>query len=364
MKFEIRTLASYRPDLDTLRNIAEIEHITGLWVKTSGLSQSLIASLKKTSIITSSGASTRIENALMSDKEVGDFLAKGLKITSISSRSQREVAGYIEALKYIYDSSGEDRISENKIKALHQLMTHEFTSEMLAPEMRGSYKKVPNNVIEQDEISNPIRTWFETTLPGPQTQSAMAELIEIYHQHMDLNTPKLVVIAWFVVHFLAIHPFQDGNGRLSRLLTIWLLLKNGYEWIAYVSHEKYIEDNKEAYYLRLRQTQTSFLSDTVDYHPWISFFSDILARQARYLKENVIEKIDSRMVDSNLGKNEKLVIEALSTRELSRAELQSFVPMSELGMKKLLGRLRDRGLIEIIGRGKSTRYKTAISDSN
>ncbi len=358
MKFEIRTLPAYRPDLDVLGNIAEIEHVTGLWVKTTGLSQSLIASLKKTSIITSSGASTRIENALMSDKEVGDFVAKGRKITSISSRSEREVAGYIEALQYIYDSSGEDRISEHNIKALHQLMTQQFTNEMLAPELRGSYKTVPNNVVEQDEVGNPIRPWFETTPPGPQTQSAMAELIEIYHQHIDLNTPKLMVIAWFVVHFLAIHPFQDGNRRLSRLLTIWLLLNNGYEWIPYVSHEKFIEDNKEAYYLRLRETQASFLSETVDYHPWISFFSSILARQARYLKENVIEKADSIIIDSNLGKNEKLVMEALADRELSRAELQNYVPMTELGMKKLLGRLRDRGLIEVTGRGKSTKYKT------
>lgn len=357
MKFDIRKLGEYQPNLTLLGQIAEIEHITGLWVKTTGLSKSFIATLKKTSIITSSGSSTRIENALMSDKEVGDFVAKGRKITSISSRSEREVAGYIDALQYIYETGGGDKVSEHNIKSLHQLMTREFSNEMLAESLRGAYKTVPNNVVEQDELGNLIRTWFETTPPGPQTHSAMSELIEIYDYHIDIKTPKIIVVAWFVVHFLAIHPFQDGNGRLSRLLTIWLLLKNGYNWIPYVSHEKFIEDNKEAYYLKLRETQASFLSEKVDYHPWMSFFCDILSRQVRFLKVQVIDKAESLTVDVKLGKNEKIVVDILIDKELSRSEIQRYVSMSEIGLKKLLIRLKDKELITTTGRGKSTKYK-------
>lgn len=359
--FNINKLSDYRPSLATLGHCAHVEHTTGLWKKTIGLSKALIDSLKKTTIITSSGASTRIENALMSDKEVEEFVAKGKAITSISSHSEREVAGYIRVLEYLYNSHDLDPVSEHSIKAMHQLMTQDFTSEMLSPDLRGSYKNMPNNVVEQDETGNIIRVWFETTPPGPQTDSSMAELIKVYNEHLRAGTPKIVLIAWFVVHFLAIHPFQDGNGRLSRLITIWLLMKEGYSWIPYVSHEKFIEDNKEHYYSSLRTTQASFRTDDTDYSPWIGFFCLILARQVKYLEDQVLNKVKSGNKYFKLGRNEEKVVAVLkSFGSLGRAELEREIEMSEIGMKRLLKRLKDRGILTVEGKGKNTKYKIEI----
>jgi Fic family protein len=355
--FNINELPDFCPTLDTLGHSNYVEYSTGLWSKTAGLSKEFVDSLKKTTIITSSGASTRIENALMTDEEIGEFVAKGKAITNLSSRSEREVAGYIKVLEYLYETAGSDLVSQHSIKTLHQMMTTAFTNEMLAPKLRGAYKNVPNNVVEQDETGNVIRVWFETTPPGPQTDSSMEELVKAYHGHLEAGTPSLIVIAWFIVHFLAIHPFQDGNGRLSCLLTIWLLMRAGYNWIPYVSHEKFIEDNKDRYYASLRQTQASFLTDKINYEPWISFFCLIMSRQAKYLEDQVINKVDANLQSMKLGPNEEKVVAALTRiGRLGRADLVREVAMSDIGMKRLLKRLRDRGVIMVEGKGKSTKY--------
>lgn len=355
MTFDLSQLENFRPTLTSMGEYVSVERVTGEWLKAGRLSPDLIDALQKNTIITSSGSSTRIENALMGDDEVAAFLKKGCKITAISSRSEREVAGYIKVLEYLYAGGSEDPVSEHSIKAFHQLMTETFTNDMLPAGQRGAYKNVTNDVVERNEETGEEKVWFQTVPPGPQTGSAMAELVKKYDDYCTGASPRLIVIGWFIVHFLAIHPFRDGNGRLSRLLTIWLLLKNGYSWLPYVSHEKFIEDNKERYYLSLRDTQQSFRQGNVDYEPWLSFFGSILAKQAHYLEKNVL-KIASDSI-KQLGKNERAVYLALrDSGPMSRGDLEKAVSMSEKGMKLLLRRLLDREKIQRTGQGRATKY--------
>jgi len=246
--------------------LLEIERFQGAFESGHRLSPKLITNLKQTTIITSSGSSTRIEGAILTDVEIKKFVDKGCKISKMSSRSEREVAGYIKALNYIYDNFSDLEISEKNIRELHQILTSELTSDQLPKKQRGSYKDIDNHVIEKNLETGKEIIWFKTTPPGPQTESAMRELIESFQNIKESDELQSIVLtASFIVHFLAIHPFRDGNGRLSRLITVWLLLRFGYSWMQFASHEKVIEDNKENYYLSLRETQSSFSKTEVLY---------------------------------------------------------------------------------------------------
>lgn len=342
-----------------LNAIARIERFTGQWEVSHTQPSALIERLRKTTVVTSTGASTRIEGSLLSDAEVAKLLSEGCKITKISSRSEREVAGYIKVMEYIYEHFPSLEVSEHTLKALHQLMTSDFTDEMLAPNQRGEYKNIRNDVIETDEATGEQRVWFATTPPGPQTQTSMHALISGYHELLEKSVPTLLVVAWFVVQFLAIHPFRDGNGRLSRLITTWLLLRHGYTWSEYVSHEKFIEDTKEHYYVALRNTQATLSSNMPSYQDWFDFFMNILMRQISFLEQTLPKDSHQQQnISAQLSKNEKKVYELLLKEgEMGISAIENKVGMSTDGLKKLLKRLVDKGIIQRLYQGRATKYK-------
>lgn len=357
----MKKITDYEIGPSTLNRIAQIERFTGTWIKIGNIQPAIIQRLKKSTIITSSGASTRIEGALLSDTEVENLIDNGCKISRVSSRSDREVIGYINTLKFIYKEGRALPVSEHSIRSLHQLMTADFTSAMLPKKQRGSYKDVPNSVVEKNEDTGEEKIWFETTAPGPATVTAMSKLIETYHKLVDAGLADLVIIAWFIVHFLAIHPFRDGNGRLSRLITIWLLLKHQYTWVQYVSHEKFVEDNKELYYVSLRKTQGSLNSGKAAYHYWFDFFMMILSRQVSFLEKELKTPALGPVINpliKNLNKNESMVFSMLEKQgELGISKIEREISMSRDGLKKLLKRLVDQAIIIRMGKGPSTKYK-------
>ena len=136
----IRAIDNYSVKPSTLKRITQIERFTGTWIKLDSIQPAIIEELQKANIVTSSGASTRIEGALLSDNEVESLINQGCKITRISSRSEREVVGYVRALKFIYQDGRSLPVTEHSIRSLHQLMTADFTSEMLPEKQRGVYK--------------------------------------------------------------------------------------------------------------------------------------------------------------------------------------------------------------------------------
>ena len=264
------------------------------------------------------------------------------------------MAGYIKALKYIYDNFSSLEVNEKNIRELHQILTSELTTDQLSKKQRGAYKDITNNVIEKNIETGKEVVWFKTTPPGPQTNTAMKDLLYDFQSiNISDEVPSIILIASFIVHFLAIHPFRDGNGRLSRLITVWLMLRSGYYWIQFSSHEKIIEDNKKNYYLSLRKTQNSFNKTKVLYDSWIEFFSKTLLQQTKII-ESILQK-ESPV--SALNRNEVLVYEIIKLNgNCNIGFILDQVDMTRAGLKTLLRRMLDYGHIKSKGIGKGTLY--------
>ena len=343
-----------------MRFLIEIERFQGIWRHTTTKhSASFIKSLMKTTIITSSGASTRIEGSLLDDKQVSELIDRGCKITKVSSRSEREVAGYVKALTFIYQNYDQLDVSEKSIRELHQLLTSELSNRDLPAIQRGAYKNVPNDVVEKNEKTGEEKVWFHTTPPGPQTATAMNELISDYQKiSRREDQPQLPLIAAFIVHFLAIHPFRDGNGRLSRLMTTWLFLRAGYDWAQYSSHEKVIEDNKERYYIALRNAQKTFRNGPIKYSDWLEFFFMVTEKQIEFLHK----EISRQLPVSQMNDNERRVFEVIKENGIcTPAFIRKHVPLGPDGLRSLLQRLTERKLIKPVGEKRGRKYKMAAS---
>ncbi|MCL2101529.1 MAG: Fic family protein [Fibromonadales bacterium] len=284
-----------------LAQIAEIDEFKGTWTASAHLKTEQLKVLKRVSTIESIGSSNRIEGNKLSDAEVEELLSR-LDRKSFKSRDEEEVAGYAELMNVIFDDYPVIPLSENYIKQLHKILLQYVSKD---ERHRGEYKKLSNSVAAYDIDGKQIGIIFETATPF-DTPRLMEELVEWARK--NLNDPflhPLLVIGVFIVHFLAIHPFQDGNGRLSRVLTAMLLLKKGYAYVPYSSIESIIETSKERYYLALRRTQKNIWGSEVDYEPWLSFFLTILQKQKRHLES----KIEVMTKDnSKLGKNARAVL--------------------------------------------------------
>ena len=233
--------------------------------------------------IESIGSSTRIEGSRLSDREVEKLLSN-LEIKKFDTRDEQEVAGYAGVMETVFHSFLDISITENHIRQLHRdLLRHSGKDDR----HRGEYKKMPNSVAAFDETGKQIGIVFETATPF-DTPRLMSELVAwLKDARADGRLHPLMIAAVFVVVFLAIHPFQDGNGRLSRVLTTLLLLQAGYAYVPYSSLESIIENSKEGYYLALRQTQGTIRSKAPDWQPWLMFFMRAMQHQKRNLAVKV-----------------------------------------------------------------------------
>ena len=233
--------------------------------------------------IESIGSSTRIEGSKLTDREVQQLLSN-LEIKSFATRDEQEVAGYAELMDLVFSSWKDIPFTENHIKQLHQVLLHHSEKDAWH---RGSYKTHSNSVAAFDENGAQVGIVFQTATPF-DTPRLMTELVAWVNQERDAaGLHPLLIIALFIVVFLEIHPFQDGNGRLSRVLTTLLLLQAGYAYVPYSSLESVVEQSKEAYYLALRHTQGTIRTDSPDWQPWLLFFLRSLAEQVRRLEKKV-----------------------------------------------------------------------------
>ena len=288
---------------EILSLIARIDEFKGAWRALGTLAPERLLALRRVATIESIGSSTRIEGSKLTDREV-ERLLSNLAIKSFDTRDEQEVAGYAELMDRVFSSWQDIPFNENHIKQLHQiLLTH---SEKDARH-QGQYKTHSNSVAAFDENGTQIGIVFETATPF-DTPRLMAELVSWVNDERErAHLHPLLIIAIFVVVFLEIHPFQDGNGRLSRVLTTLLLIQAGYAYVPYSSLESVIELNKEAYYLALRQTQGSIRTEAPNWQPWLVFFLRALAEQVRRLEKKV--------------EREKIVLAALPELSLQIVEL-------------------------------------------
>jgi len=317
---------------DLLVLIAEIDEFKGAWRALGTLAPERLSALRRVATIESIGSSTRIEGSRLSDREVESLLAN-LEIKAFTTRDEQEVAGYAAVMETIFAAWQDLAITENHVRQLHRdLLVY---SEKDAWH-RGSYKTTPNSVAAFDEAGKQIGIVFETASPF-DTPRRMEELIAWLNEaRKERVLHPLLIVAVFVVVFLEIHPFQDGNGRLSRALTTLLLLQAGYAYVPYSSLESIIEQSKEGYYLALRQTQGTIRTDQPDWQPWLQFFLRAMQQQMRRLASKVgreklllaaMPDLALRIVDQARDHGRVTISDAVTLTSASRNTLKEHLRM-------------------------------------
>ncbi len=267
---------------EILKLIAEIDEFKGAWAAIGRISPERLTSLRRVATVESIGSSTRIEGAKLSDKGVERLLAN-LEMKAFASRDEEEVAGYAKVMETVIEHWQDITLTENYLKQLHRDLL-QYTSK--DERHRGEYKTLDNQVEAFGPDGESLGVVFQTARPF-DTPRLMAELIDWTREGLETqDLHSVIVIALFIVVCLEIHPFQDGNGRLSRILTT-LLLRAGYAYVPFSSLESVIEQSKDAYYLALRRTQGTIRTDTPDWQPWLSFFLKSLQRQKARLEKKI-----------------------------------------------------------------------------
>jgi Fic family protein len=330
--------------------ITQIEELKGRWSAGTKLSPQALGRLKRSVLITSTGASTRIEGAKLADEDIEKML-RGISIQKFANRDEQEAHGYFELLQNVFDSWSDLSFNESLIKHFHKEILKHVEKDALH---RGDYKKQENKVVMIDEAGKSVGTLFDTT-PPYLTPKEMTELIEWTKQEFKKKTyHPLLVVGNFIVEFLNIHPFQDGNGRLSRVLTNLLLLQQGYLYMPYVSHEKLIEDNKPDYYLALRQSQKTFKADKSDITPWLDFFLTILLKQSQM----AIELLTAENIETLLSPKQLAVWEYLQTvSEATPNDISGQANVARSTVNQVLNKLLEMKKVERIGEGSGIRYR-------
>lgn len=335
---------------EILALIAEIDEFKGAWRALGTLAPERLSALRRVATIESIGSSTRIEGAKLSDKDV-ERLLTNIEIKKFETRDEQEVAGYAEVMETIFTHFEAIDLTENHIKQLHRdLLAHSTKDE----HHRGNYKTNPNHVSAFDEDDKEIGVVFETATPF-DTPRLMDELVQWTREALNENAlHPLLVIGIFTVVFLEIHPFQDGNGRLSRTLTTLLLLRAGYAYVPYSSLESIVENSKEGYYLALRQTQKTIRSTKPNWQSWTIYFLRALQQQKRRLEKKIERE---RIVMGTLPELSLQIIDAIKDRgRITIGEIVNLTGANRNTVKKHLAALVSANHIAKHGTGKGTWY--------
>jgi Fic family protein len=337
---------------EILKTIGEIDEFKGRWGALGNLAPERLSALKRIATIESVGSSTRIEGVKLSDDEI-ERLLSGLDVSSFRSRDEEEVAGYAELMELVFESFADIPLTENTIRQLHGiLLKYSHKDER----HRGNYKTLSNNVEAFDAEGRSVGVIFETATPfdTPRLMEALVawnnEAVEKKEHHPLLN------IAVFVVRFLAIHPFQDGNGRLSRALTTLLLLRAGYDYVPYSSLERIVEDSKDEYYQALRRAQATLDQDESRLIDWLTFFVRALHRQKEVLDRKVKQE---KLMAPLAPLSEKLLG---IVREHGRVTVREAVAVTQANrstIKEHLKQLVNAGRLARRGQGRGAWYEQA-----
>lgn len=335
---------------EMLKTIAEIDEFKGAWTALGRLAPERLDNLRRVATIESIGSSTRIEGAKLSDREV-DQLLSAINITAFASRDEQEVAGYAAVMETVF--SGYDAIAptENHIKQLHRdLLQYSDKDER----HRGEYKTLDNHVEAFGPGGESLGVVFETATPF-ETPAQMEALLAWIRKALDEGElHPLIIIGVFVVVFLAIHPFQDGNGRLSRVLTTLLLLRAGYGYVPYASLESVIERTKDGYYRALRQTQGTLRGDAPGWQPWLDYFLGALKSQKRALDEKI--KREKILLDSLPPLSVQILDIARTQGRVTVAEAAKISGVSRNTVKDHISALTENGHLVRHGAGRGTWY--------
>lgn len=335
--------------------IAQIDELKGRWTAGTQLHPQVLGRLKRSVLVTSTGASTRIEGAKLSDTDIERML-RGLSIQHFSDRDKQEVQGYYELLANVFESWESLRFSESLVKHFHQELLKYVEKD---ERHRGEYKKQENQVHMVNDAGQSLGILFNTA-PVYLTAIEMQGLLEWTSTSTRSQTHHpLLIIANFLIQFLQIHPFQDGNGRLSRILTNLLMLQAGYTYMPYVSHEKLIEDNKPDYYMALRRSQSTFDTEKETIQPWLEFFLNAVYRQASLAVELVADDNFEKLL-SPIQQSVWVYLQRVN--EATPLTLANELQIPRSTVSQVLNKLLQLQKIERIGMGRATHYRVVNAD--
>lgn len=336
---------------EILSKIGKIDEFKGLWQGSLRLSPQILNRLKQSVLITSSGASTRIEGSKLDDEEVARLL-RGLHTQPPVGRDEQEVAGYADLLGRIFDNYKTFKLTEGQILQFHDILLNFSEKDQ---SHKGKYKSTDNEVVMRNEKGETILMFKPS--PAYLIKKEMDDILFWTNEELEKGqTHPLMVVANFIFEFLAIHPFGDGNGRLSRALTNLLMLKAGYFYIPYVSMEEIIEERRLDYYLALRATQKNHKTDHEDITPWVNFLLDVLIEQT----ERAHKIMESDQPEKLLSEKQLQIYRFFDQKEtLSKGEIFDLLggSMPEVSIRQALSRLIALKLIERIGAGRGIRYE-------
>jgi len=335
---------------EMLNLIAEVDEFKGAWSALGTLAPERLSALRRVATIESVGSSTRIEGSRLSDREV-DRLLSNLAIASFASRDEQEVIGYAETMNLAFSSWREITLTGNHVRQLHRgLLAHSEKDEW----HRGNYKTSSNSVAAFDDSGRQVGIVFETATPF-DTPRLMSELIGwLDYEIENRRFHSLLLIGIFVVVFLEIHPFQDGNGRLSRILTTLLLLQSGYSYVQYSSLESVIEESKDHYYLALRQTQGTIRSDSPNWQPWLDYFLRAVQQQALLLRVKVDRE---RLLASALPERSRQILDHVRNHgQVTIGEMAALTGVSRNTLKEHFRALVEQRQLALHGAGRGSWY--------
>ncbi len=336
---------------EILNLISEIEEFKGKWRAINTLSPDRLKMLKKSATIESIASSTRIEGVKLTDAQV-ETLLSNINKTSFKNRDEEEVVGYSDAMNLILESFEDLKLTENHLKQLHSILLKHSSKDI---RHRGEYKKLDNHVVAFDAKGKEVGIVFKTATPF-ETPMKIADLLEWTNKAFKLKeTHPLIITGIFIVIFLAIHPFQDGNGRISRILTNLLLLKLGYNYIQYSSLESIIEDNKDLYYKHLRDCQITLETKKIRFENWITFFLKSLKKQ----KDNLEKKVKAeKILQENFGELHLEILKILKNhKQLAISDIQRLTAANRSTLKAKLRELLEIKKIRTFGRGRAVVYE-------
>ncbi len=333
-----------------LNLIAKIDLYKGKWNIIERQENIYLKELRKIATIESIGSSTRIEGGTLTDNEIKELL-NNVKITELKTRDEQEVIGYYDTLELIYENYGNIRLTENYIKQLHQNLLRYSDKDT---RHRGRYKSLSNKVVAN--YPGGVQKVIFNTTEVHLVDSEMNFLINWTNEKFDKEEiHPLIIIAHFVYEFLSVHPFQDGNGRLSRLLTTLLLLQKDYLFIQYVSFENLIEKSKKEYYQALMEGQKNRNQENENISNWTLFFLEKLNELTLKLEA----KYDIfKSKGGYLNERQKLIRDfLLENQPLKLSDIaRKFENVNINTIKKDLQYLKKEQVITSIGKGKGTIY--------
>jgi Fic family protein len=326
-------------ELAAIRAIGEYRGKQELYAKQS---PEILENLRTVAKIESSESSNRIEGIVVARNRVEDIINHPQVL--LKNRSEQEVAGYRDALQLIHESAEYMPISSNLVLQLHSLIC-KYT-----PNPGGRWKATDNEIIETSSTGE--RKIRFKAISAVQTPHVMNDWEFFYRDTIQCIDP-LIVVPLAILDFLCIHPFLDGNGRTSRLLTLLLLYKSDYQVGRYISLERVIEQSKESYYETLQKSSQGWHEGKQDVKPWLHYFWGILIKAYRELDEKVSD------IKGGKGSKTEMIRQTVKSMigPFSISDIQDKLPTVGRDMIKLvLADLKTEGLILLKGKGRGAKW--------